>query len=421
MTAIFRPLLWPWLALLLLGHAAAISAAEPATPEHWVGTWAASPQLAEPGNLPPPPGFVRATLRQTVHVSLGGKKLRVRFSNEFGNAPLVLASARLARSAGAGAIDPATDRPITFDGRPAVAIPPGARAVSDVLEFDLAPLSDVAITVQLENPPKDLTSHPGSRATSYFQTDGNVSAPEMPAAIKIEHWYFISGLDVLADNSAAATTSAPASAIVTLGDSITDGRGSTTDGNNRWPDNLARRLQANPATRDIAVLNHGIGGNRLLRDGLGPSALARLDRDVLAQTGARWLMVFEGINDIGTRLGARKNGMAYASAADIIAAYEQIITRARARGLRVIGATITPYAGADFYWSADGEADRQQINEWIRTSGRYDAVIDFDAAVRDPANPTHLAPAYDCGDHLHLSPAGYQRLAEVVDLGLFTQ
>ena len=376
-----------------------------------MGTWAASPQLTEEANLPPPPGFVDATLRQIAHVSIGGKTLRVRFSNAFGRTALTLRSARIARSAGGSAILPSTDRALTFGGRPSVTIPEGALAVSDALDFELPPLSEVAITVSLKGVPVEVTGHPGSRTTSYLQAGEAASAPDLPAAARVDHWYYVNGIDVTADGAAGA--------VAILGDSITDGRGSTTNGNDRWPDNLARRLQARPETARVAVLNHGIGGNRLLRDGLGPNALARLDRDVLAQPGVRWLIVLEGINDIGTRVAARAKGEPAATAEDIVAAYEQIIARAHARGLRVYGATILPFEGASNYFTPDGEADRQKVNHWIRTSGRFDAVIDFDAATRDPERPERLAPAVDGGDHLHPSAAGYRVMAEAVDLALF--
>jgi lysophospholipase L1-like esterase len=347
-----------------------------------------------------------------VHVSIGGDRLRVRFSNAFGRTALTLRSARIARSAGGAAIQPATDRALTFSGQAAVTIPEGALVVSDPLAFDLPPLSNVAITVTVKGAPAEVTGHPGSRTTSYLQAGDAASATDLPAAARVDHWYFLNGLDVAAD--------AAAGAVAVLGDSITDGRGSTTNGNDRWPDNLARRLQANAATSSVAVINHGIGGNRLLRDGLGPNALARLDRDVLALPGVRWLIVLEGINDIGTRVAARARGERWATAEDIVAAYEQIIVRARARGIRVYGATILPFEGAAGYFTPDGEADRRKVNEWIRTSGRFDGVIDFDAATRDPQAASRLAAAVDGGDHLHPSAAGYRIMADAIDLGLFT-
>jgi lysophospholipase L1-like esterase len=386
----------------------------PAHPDRWVGTWAASQQLVEPHNLPPPPAFTDTTLRQVVRASIAGKRLRVRFSNAFGDTELALRSVRIARSAGGSAIDADTDRAVTFQGRASVVVPVGGMIVSDAFDFDLPALSDVAITLHVRGAPADITGHPGSRTTSYFESGEAVSARELSAAVRVEHWYFVSGIDVLADPNAAA--------VVVLGDSITDGRGSTTDGNDRWTDQLARRLRASPATRDVAVLNHGLGGNRLLRAGLGPNALARFDRDVLAQPGVRWLIVLEGINDLGARSAALENGEPPATADDITFAYEQIIERAHAHGILVYGGTIMPFEGASFmnYYTPEGEADRQRVNEWIRTSGRFDAVIDFDAMTRDPERPARLSPAVDGGDHLHPSADGYRLMAEGVDLALFS-
>ena len=408
-------LAWLLIATLATAGAASITQAPRDSVAQWVGTWMSAQQLVEPGNLPPAPGFADATLRQIVHVSIGGRTLRVRFSNEFGRAPLTLAAARIARPAGGSAIDPATDRALTFSGRASAAIPEGAAILSDPLEFDLPPLSNIAITIHVRGAPADVTGHPGSRTTSYLQAGSAVSAPALPDAVPVDHWYFPSGIEVVAPSTAGA--------VVILGDSITDGRGSTTNGNDRWPDVLAKRLQASPATAEVGVLNAGLGGNRLLRDGLGPNALARLDRDVLARPGVRWLVVLEGINDIGTAAGARAKGEPAATADDIIAAYMQIIERARSHGIRVYGATIMPFEGFTYagYYTADAEADRQRVNSWIRTSGRFDGVIDFDAATRDGANPLRLSPAVDGGDHLHPSAAGYRIMGEAIDLKLFTR
>lgn len=387
----------------LLGLVLVSAPTKPA--DTWVGTWATSPQPVEEANLPPAPAFGDTTLRQVVRTSIGGKTLRVRLSNAFGQTELTLAAARVARSAGGGAIQPATDRALTFGGRPSVTIPAGALVVSDALNFDLPPLSDLAVTIHVRGAPAAVTGHPGSRTTSFFQAGDAVSSSALPSAVRVEHWYFLSGVDVLARPGAAA--------VAVLGDSITDGRGSTTDGNDRWTDRLARRLQAGRTTAQVAVLNHGIGGNRLLRDGLGPSALARLDRDILAQPGVRWLIVLEGINDIGTG----------SSANDIILAYEQIIERAHQHDILVYGATIMPFEGFSYanYYTPEGEAVRQRVNEWIRTSGRFDKVIDFDVATRDPNHPLRLSAAADGGDHLHPSAAGYRIMADAVDLELFVQ
>jgi lysophospholipase L1-like esterase len=273
-------------------------------------------------------------------------------------------------------------------------------------------LPDLAVTVHLNAVPNEITTHPGSRTTSYLQAGDAVAAAALPAAAYTDHWYFLNGVDVLAGGSAAA--------VVTLGDSITDGAKSTTNGNGRWPDELARRLGANKKTKELAVLNEGIGGNRLLHDGAGPNALARLDRDVLSQTGVRWLIVLEGINDIGTEAKAAERHEQPATAQELIAAYEQIIVRAHAHNIRVYGATILPFEGA-FYFTPTGEADRQAVNQWIRSSGKFDAVIDFDAITRDPKDLPHLSSAADSGDHLHPGDAGYKIMGGTVDLKLFAK
>jgi lysophospholipase L1-like esterase len=382
-----------------------------AGPARWIGTWATAP-LAEPADKEKLP-LDGATLRQIVHVSLGGDTLRLRISNAFGETPLVLRGAHLALAAAGGATEQGTDHALTFAGQAGVTIPPGASYLSDPLEFALPPQGDVAISLLFDHVPVTLTMHGGSRTTSYLQAGDALAATALPDATKFTRWYFINGIDVV-------SVSPDAAALVVLGDSITDGHGTTTDGNDRWTDTLTRRIQQQKDLPPVGVLNLGIGGNRLLRDGLGPNALARFDRDVLGQAGARWLFVFEGINDIGTRIAARKHGADFASASDLIAAFNQIIDRAHAAGLRVLGATITPYRGADFYFTADGEADRQTINHWIRTSGRFDAVVDFDAALRDPAHPDRLTPEFD-DDHLHPSLAGYRKLAETVDLSLLAR
>ena len=376
----------------------------------WIGTWASSPQLGDAGNAAPAPGLADSTLRQIVHVSIGGAQIRVRFSNAFATTPLVISSAHVALSAGGGAIKPDSDKALAFDGKPLVAIPAGALVYSDALDFALAPLSDLVVTIHLTGAPTGSTTHPGSRETSYLAAGDSVSATELPKAAQVEHWYFLNGVDVLAKPQAAS--------VVALGDSITDGHGTTTNGNTRWTDYLAQRLTANKATANVAVLNEGIGGNRLVHDGAGPNALARFDRDVLAQDGVRWMIVLEGINDIGTAPNAAKRHEQPATAQDIIASFEQIILRAHAHKIRVYGATITPFEGAS-YFTPDGEAEREAVNTWIRSSGQFDAVIDFDAAVRDPKNPTHLSAAADSGDHLHPGNPGYKMMADAIDLALF--
>jgi lysophospholipase L1-like esterase len=370
---------------------------------NWVGTWMASPQLTEPGNLPPAPAFADTTLRQVVRVSIGGKQLRVRFSNAFGIVPITLTEVPLARAhpAGEGQILPQTEKVLTFNGSASVTIPPGAIMVSDICAFDLLPLSDLAVTLHVKTATTQITGHPGSRCTSYLTTGNQVSAIDLSGATKVDHWYFLSGVEVIGSKNAAA--------VVTLGDSITDGRGSPTNGNGRWPDYLARRLNTNKSTQNIAVLNAGIGGNCVIKGGLGPSALSRLDHDVLAQPGVRWLILFEGINDLGTRA---------ANAQELIAAYEQISIRARAKGILVYGATILPCAPS-FYYTPELESARQTINQWVRTTKAFDAVLDFDIALRDPQNPTQLSASAESPDHLHPANLGYKILADSINLRLF--
>jgi lysophospholipase L1-like esterase len=384
----------------------------------WVASWGASQQIPEPPNALESEDLRDATVRQIFHLSLGGSAVRVHLSNAFGTDALRFTAVHIARpvSPASSAIDAASDRPLTFAGKSDVTVPPGAEFVSDPIDFPIAPLSDLAVTFHLEAPPARETSHPGSRATSYYGHGDFVGATNLSDAKHIDHWYQISEIEVQAAPDAAS--------VVALGDSITDGHGATTNGNDRWTDVLAQRLQADANSKQIGVSNQGIGGNHLLTDGLGPNALARFDRDALGPAGVRWVIVFEGVNDLG---GLARNGEAppnvhAALVEHIIGAYEQIIARAHAHGLRVYGATITPYVGSDYYHpSPTDEADRIAVNQWIRTAGHFDAVIDFDAVVRDPQHPDRLLPSFDCGDHLHPSPAGYKAMAEAIQLSLFAR
>jgi lysophospholipase L1-like esterase len=369
----------------------------------WVGTWGTSPQLTEPRNLPPAPGLSGNTLRQIVQVSIGGEKLRARFSNDFGTNPVTMTAVHLAISDDGSAIKTESDLALTFHGKPAVTIPAGESVLSDAFDFHLAPLSKVAVTISFGDTSGAVTGHPGSRSTSYLQSGYAVTATSLPDAATTQHWYILSGIDVRVKH--------PAGAVVTLGDSITDGRGSGTDKNDRWPDDLMRCLQANPNTADVAVLNEGIGGNCVLRGGLGPTALSRFNRDVLSQADARWLIILEGVNDIG---GSRNASVA----TNLITAYENFIGQAHQHHILVYGATILPF-GKSFYDSPAHETARETVNNWIRTSGKFDAVIDFDAAVRDPQNPSRLQSAADSGDHLHPNETGYKMMADAIDLKLF--
>lgn len=384
--------------------------------DHWVGSWAASQQLVEPQNSLPVSELRNATLRQIVHLSIGGSTLRVKLSNRYGMAPQRFTGVHIARpqSAASAKIVSGTDKALLFSGSPEVTIPAGADYVSDPVTFPVAPLSDLAITLHIDTPPGQQTGHPGSRATSYIIPGDQLSALDLPDAKQVEHWYFIAGVDL--------SVISRASAVVTLGDSITDGHGATPNGNDRWPDVLAKKMQALADTRSIAVLNHGIGGNRLLLDGLGPNALARFDHDVLAQAGVLYAIVFEGVNDLGmlTKDGNVSAAEHQQQVHRLTEAYQQIVARAHAHGIRVFGATITPFVGSAFYHPGpDTEADRQAVNEWIRTPGHFDAVIDFDQLVRDPGHRERLLPQYDSGDHLHPSPQGYAAMGETIPLSLF--
>ncbi len=392
-------------------------------PAHWVDTWVSMPQLTETSNLPPAPftatnlEFADATVRQTVHISVGGQFFRLRISNAFGGAALPITAASVALpaggAAGVSAIQPGSVRPVTFDGKASVTIPVGSQAVSDPLDYPLPALSNLTVNLYLAQgqASNSIISHPGSRTSTYMVNGNHLDDADLTGAASVAHWYFISGVEAWSRPDTASA--------VMLGDSLTDGRGSTTNGNDRWPDQLLGRLQANAATADVAILNEAAGGNRILNDGLGPNAIGRIDRDVLAHSGVKWLLVFEGVNDIGT--AAADEASQQQVAGDLIDAYQQIITRAHAMGIKVYGATITPFGGNTGYDDPAGlrEASRQAVNNWIRTSHRFDAVIDFDRTVRDPAAPRNLAPAYDVGDHLHMNPAGYKAIADSVPAWLF--
>ncbi len=382
----------------------------------WVGSWAASQQLVEPRNSLPADDLRDGTLRQIVHLTLGGSTLRVTLSNRFGTAPLHFTGVHIARpeSAASAKTIAGTDKALTFSGAPDVIVPAGADYVSDPVEFPLPPLSDLAITLHIDVSPAQQTGHPGSRATTYVAHGDHLSAADLPNAKKVEHWYFIGRVDVDAMSYSAA--------VVTLGDSITDGHGATTNSNDRWPDVLARRLQAQAETKNVAVLNHGIGGNRLLLDSLGPNALARFDHDVLAPPGVRYLIMLEGVNDLGmlTKDGNVSAAEHQLEVHRITSAYEQMVARAHSHGIQVFGATLMPFVGSGFYHPGpETEADRQAINEWIRTPGHFDGVLDFDKLTRDPEHPDRLAPKYDSGDHLHPSAPGYEGMGEAVPLSWF--
>jgi lysophospholipase L1-like esterase len=309
----------------------------------------------------------------------------------------------LAVSRGGSAIDTTTDTKVLFSGATSVTIPAGQQVFSDGFFFNLPPLSNVAITIHFSSQSGNVTGHPGSRTTSYIQSGNAVSAASFASPATTEHWYFIMNL-----NAFIAT---PGGTLIAFGDSITDGRGSTTNGNNRWPDDLARRLQASTTTVNVGVANEGIGGNAVF-GGLGPSGASRFDHDVVKQRNPRWVIVLEGVNDIGASTSQQ-------IATDLINAYQQMINQAHQAGIRAYAVPILPFGGST-YDTADHQASRQTVNNWIRTSGRWDAVIDLDAVVRDPANRNRLLASFDSGDHLHLTPAGYQAMANAINLSLFT-
>ena len=375
----------------------------------WVGTWAAAPM----GNSynPGQPSPANSTYRNIVHISAGGATLRVQLTNEFGTRPLTIASSHIALSAGGGSIQPGSDHALTFSGQPSIIIPNGALAVSDPVSMPVSAFADLAISVYLpEQPIGDTTCHDLGVSTNYIAAGDASAQPALPGARTIKSWCFVKGVDVAASNDKAA-------AIVTLGDSITDGALSTEDANSRWPDILAQRLQADAKTAHLSVLNEGISGNRLLHDRAGPNALSRFDRDVLAQSGAKYLIILEGINDIGSIARPREPADVIATR-DVEFAMAQMIARAHQHGIKVFGATLTPYKGAG-YFSDAGEKIREDVNEWIRSSGAFDGVIDFDKATRDAANPSVFSSTADSGDHLHPGDAGYKTMGSAIDLSLF--
>jgi lysophospholipase L1-like esterase len=345
-------------------------------------------------------------LRQVVHVSLGGSQLRVQFSNKSGNGPVTINAAHLAlcnaTAAVDSSIDTATDKALAFSGAASVTIPPGMEVWSDPIDFTVPALGNVSITTAFGSVPSNLTGHAGSRTTSYLQPgSSDVSAANLASASRTDHWYYISGIDVMAE--------AAAQAVVAIGDSITDGRGTDTNRNNRWTDILASRLQANAPTAQIAMLNQGIGATNLVGTA-GTAAQARFQRDVLGQSGVRYVIVYDGVNDIGGN----------ASFAAMKTAYEDLISRAHAQGLLIYGATILPFGGNGYY-TAPHESVREQVNAYIR-SGVFDGYIDFDAALTDGGNPARLQAPYATWaqtDGLHPGPAGYQKMGDTVDLTLF--
>lgn len=393
-----------------------------AAEEHWVATWGAG-QAKLAGEAIPEEGV---TYRNIVRVSLGGKRARLVLSNRFGAQPLQIGGVTIARSAGDG--NQSTAQNVTFGGKAGTTIAPGATIFSDPVSFAVPPLGDVAVSLFL--PKQDVTLYTGhaiAHQTNYRAAGNRIAAASMPDATRLRNWRVFVGLDVMAPNEAAA--------IVTFGDSITDGAGTTNNANRRWPNRLAERLQADPNYRHLAVANAGIGGNRILHDGGQPDArgglhekgIARWSYDALERSGVKYIVLLEGINDIGRSSIIRegKGGPRQArspeepvTADDLIGAMTRMIDQAHARGIKVIGGTLLPYGGAN-YERPDGQETRRALNAFIRTSGKFDGVIDFEKAVQDPANPDKFLKKYNDKDNLHPNDAGTKAMADSIDLGVF--
>jgi lysophospholipase L1-like esterase len=392
--------------------------------QHWVATWAASPQqprvivpaapqappTAQPNTAPPPiASFNNQTVRMVVHTSIGGRRVRVQLSNAFGTGPLMVGAAHIAIRGKDSAIVSGSDRALSFSGKPSFSIPPGALIVSDPVDLDVPKMGDLAISVYIPGESGPLTMHAVGLHNTYISKPGDFTAQadiSDPAATS-QSWYWLSGVEVLAQ--------ADTGTIVAFGDSITDGTRSTPEANHNWPSYLAQRIS------NIAIIDEGIAGNRILRDTVGPSALARFDRDVLTQSGVRWMTILEGINDIGnsTRPNTNIPASEVVSADDLVGGLRQMIERAHSHGIKVIGCTLLPYEGAAYY-SEKGEVIRQAVNQWIRTGGAFDAMVDFDAVTRNADAPKQIRADYDSGDHLHPNDAGYKAMADSIDISIFT-
>jgi lysophospholipase L1-like esterase len=408
-----------------------ISSAYPQTAkEHWVATWttpqpliraqpAAPLRAAAPATAPPAAprpvnpaqaiattGFHDQTVRMIIHTSIGGQQTRVKLSNPFGGTPVKVGAAHIAIRSKDSEIAPGSDHALAFNGNPGCILGPGMVILSDPVDFAVPSQGDLAVSLYMPDETGPPSAHNGLHTTYISNQGDQTGAPAIADAITTQAYYWLAGVDVVAP--------AAASLIVTFGDSITEGARSTNDTNHMWPAVLSARLAANKATAHFAVANMGIGGNRVLRDGAGASALARFDRDVLSQSGVKWVMMLEGINDIG------RGNTEPVSAEDLIGAFKQIIERAHTHGIKVVGCTLTPYEGAG-YSREEGEAIREALNTWIRTGRAFDGVADFEAATRDPNNPKHIRPEFDPGDHLHPNDAGYKAMADAVDLAIFTR
>ena len=403
MNNLFKNILFTGVAISLLGLFCQCSSAK----NHWVGTWGTAGQLAEPHNNPPAPGLGGNSFRQIVQVSIGGEEVRLQLTNEFSQDSTEILGIELAHAQTAGSsyeIDEQTTVSLAFNGKPGITMAPGDIISSDPVKFPIGPRQNVAITIHYGKASStSVSGHPGSRTTSYI-AEGNTT--DFTNSVRTDHWYNIKGIDVMAPEKAGA--------IAILGNSITDGRGSTTNQQNRWPDVLSRRLLANEETKHIGVLNMGIGGNAILRGGLGPTGTKRYQRDLLDQAGVKWIILFEAVNDLGwCRDGVR-------TAQEIIEVYKEIIRKAHAKGIRVFGGTITPFKNNSYY-TEDHEMGRQYINNWMRTTKMLDGVIELEHAVRDPQDTITMNKEFLFeNDYLHPNAQGYEAMGNIVDLTLFT-
>jgi lysophospholipase L1-like esterase len=407
--------------LVSIGLLASLACAPPSLAAEWVGTWGAAPlpPTAAGGPFPPTPSFSNQTIRQVVRVSVGGERVRIRFTNEYGTKPLTIGAAHVALADATGAVQAGTDKEILFSGKPGALIPAGAPLLSDPVALPVKERANLSISLFLPEETGPCTCHDTAMQSGFVSDSGNFTKEAFKPSQTIQRRAFLSGVEV--------ESAAPAKVVVAFGDSITDGVGSTPDTNHRWPDRLLDRLAARGGRPGWGMVNMGISGNRVLNDNAGQSALARFDRDVLAVPGVAYVIVFEGVNDLGTSFGSFEGPFAgfkgmvpahKATAEALIAGYRQLIARAHSRGVKIFGATIAPYEGA-FYYSAEGESQRQAVNDWIRKGGAFDGVLDFDAVLRDPAKPSQIKNGLHAGDHLHGSDAGYEAVANSIDLALF--
>jgi len=386
----------------------------------WVTTWTTAQQLVAPTGPPRPArqkgpeasnlpaSLADQTVRMVAHVSVGGRRVRVELSNMLNAPPLEIGAAHLAVAKGGGEIADGTDRVLKFGRSASFTIPAGAIALSDPVDLEVVPLSDLAVSLYLPRDTGAPANHTVGLHTGYISKGNVAGSRNMPDPTNMFAYVWLAGIDVAAPRDA--------STVVALGDSITDGYATTRDANMAWPTLLAKRLKENKSTQHVAVVNQGISGNQVLRDGAGISALARLDRDILTRPGVKWVILLEGINDINIR--TRPGGANPLTADELIGGYRQIIERCHAQGIRVIGATLTPAEGVPTY-SEHGEEVRVAANRWIRTKGNFDAVVDLDAVLRDTQRPARLKAEADSGDHIHPNDGGNQTMANAFDLGVF--